>query len=235
MFENITRFIHDKRCISCGTNFYYPSLKLICPSCIKLITPLDEKKGTKCRICNSYLYESSVDICYSCINQTYQFKKNTSLYYYNNPIIKELVHLLKFTSDTSAVFDISFLLKDKIQNYISIRKYDIITITPVSRKTMKKRGFNQVALILNLCKVDFIEILIRREHEERQSELTAEERKEKIVGQFDLIKNRKNLIKNKNILLVDDIFTTGNTVNEISKILIKNGAVSVDILTFFKD
>jgi len=235
MFKSIKRYITRRRCISCGSTFCHQEFRLICPSCIKLIVPIDKKKGTKCRICNSYLYESSADICYSCLNQSYQFTKNTSIYYYNNPIIKELVHSLKFLSNTSAAYDISLLLKDKIQNYLSNKKYDIITITPISRKALRKRGFNQVALILNLCKVNFTEIFTRKEHKKHQSELTAEERKEKIIGQFELIKDKANLVKNKNVLLIDDIFTTGNTANEISGVLIKNLAKSVDVLTFFKD
>ena len=59
--------------------------------------------------------------------------------------------------------------------------------------------------------------------------MKATERKRNVAGAFG-IKN-KHLIKDKNILLIDDVFTTGATINECSKILLKNGAAKVFVLT----
>ena len=145
------------------------------------------------------------------------------------------MHQFKFNSNRLAGLDISDILKYEIQNYLNANSYDDLIIAPLSRESLRKRGFNQVEYILEKCKIDFKNILIREKHSKHQSELTAEERKDWIKGQFKIGKESIELIKGKSLLLIDDIFTTGNTANEISTVLMNNGASLVDILTFFKD
>ena len=67
-----------------------------------------------------------------------------------------------------------------------------------------------------------------------QAGLDKDKRKTNLVGAFDIIKENKKLIKNKKILLIDDVFTTGSTVNECAKMLKKHGADSVFVLTIAK-
>ncbi len=119
---------------------------------------------------------------------------------------------------------VNFLLKNK-KIFENIKNYDTIIPVPISKKRLKERGYNQSFLIskkiaektnldiLNNC-------LIKTKNIIEQSKLNKEDRTENIRGAYEL--QNKELIYNKKILLVDDIYTTGSTVNECCKTL-KNG------------
>lgn len=119
-----------------------------------------------------------------------------------------------------------------------IRKYnidaDIIIAVPISKERLRERGYNQSAVIAKkvseFTKIKYKEdILIKNKNNLRQSELKLNERKENVKDAYS-IKNIEN-IKNKKIILIDDIFTTGATLNECSKILKQNGARKVIAIT----
>ena len=119
-----------------------------------------------------------------------------------------------------------------------IKKYDIIMPIPISKKRKKQRGYNQSALIArNLAKTLNIEykenVLVKIKDNKPQSELGQNERSDNVKGVYDL-KNKKQ-IYHKQILIVDDIFTTGSTANECAKVLKENNTNSVGIFTLAKD
>ena len=108
----------------------------------------------------------------------------------------------------------------------------------ISKKRYKERGYNQSYLIAKeIAKNTDLEILnnclIKTKNIIEQSKLNKEERKINIQGVYE-IKNSA-LIKNKKILLIDDIYTTGSTVNECSKILNKEKTNKIGVLTIAKD
>lgn len=131
----------------------------------------------------------------------------------------------------------NYLFKNK--NLLEIIKnYDTIIPVPISKKRMKERGYNQSLLIAKeLSKKLEIEIcnncLYKTKNIIEQSKLNKEERNKNIVGVYKL-KNKEKLL-NKKILIFDDIFTTGNTVNECSKMLLQSNPNKIGILTLAKD
>ena len=109
---------------------------------------------------------------------------------------------------------------------------------PISKKRKFERGYNQSSLfikeIAKIMKLNYKEnILIKIKDNNPQSKLGKEDRIKNVENVYFLKKKEK--IINKKVLLVDDIFTTGNTVNECAKILINAKAKEVDILTIAKD
>ena len=111
---------------------------------------------------------------------------------------------------------------------------DLIIGVPLHRFRHIKRKYNQAGVLAKrLAEKSHIPyhstILIRKRATVSQGHMKAAERKRNVAGAFG-IKN-KHLIKDKNILLIDDVFTTGATINECSKILLKNGAAKVFVLT----
>ena len=119
-----------------------------------------------------------------------------------------------------------------------LKKYDIIIPVPISKKRKLTRGYNQSYLIAKeIAKMLNIKlennILIKTKDIKAQSGLTKKERAINIKNAF-MVKNIDKL-KNKNILLFDDIYTTGSTVNECARILKEAGANRVGILTIAKD
>ena len=113
--------------------------------------------------------------------------------------------------------------------------FDYILYVPLHKKRECKRGFNQSKIIANqLGKelgVEVLDILERSKNTRRLFELDEKERKQELKNVFKISKDIENY-RNKNVLLIDDIFTTGSTVNEISKLLKLNGINEVYIFTF---
>ncbi len=226
------------KCFSCGRkliNNTNKSLKfnMICPDCTGTIKPIHQEGGKKCKKCCDELYISNLDYCYNCSRTDYSFKSNTSLFYYKDPIIQKLMQLFKFKSNLYAGNDLYLIIKPEIDKFFIEKDYDIVLITPLSKESYKIRGFNQVEFLLKKCGIPFMDSLIRKKHKKHQSELSANERREWIKGQFDFKTNFD--FTGKSVIIIDDIFTTGNTVNEISSIVKNNLAETVDVLTFFKD
>lgn len=119
-----------------------------------------------------------------------------------------------------------------------IQNYDVILPVPISTGRYKTRGYNQSFLIAkDLSKNLDIKLvnncLFKTKNIIEQSKLNKEERFQNIEGVYKL-KNEK-LLENKKVLIFDDIFTTGSTVNECSKILLQANPKKIGVLTIAKD
>ena len=153
-------------------------------------------------------------------------------------IVRKTIINYKF-NDKSYIYKTlsNYILKN--ENFVEkIKSYDIIIPVPISKKRNKERGYNQSELIAReISKMTQVmintKILYKKINIVPQSTLNKEEREQNIKNAYS-IKNEKN-IQNKKILLFDDIYTTGSTVNECSKILKENGAKEIGILTLAKD
>jgi len=132
---------------------------------------------------------------------------------------------------------VNFLLNNR-KIFENIKTYDTIIPVPISKKRLKTRGYNQSYLIAkeiaNQTNLELVNnCLIKTKNIVEQSKLNKEERKQNIQGVYEL-KNKK-LVKNKKILLIDDIYTTGSTVNECSKILSQGEPTEIGVLVLAKD
>ena len=112
--------------------------------------------------------------------------------------------------------------------------YDIIGAVPIHKKREKDRGYNQSELIAkeiakNTPNIEYKNILKKLKNNHRQSELKMEERLKNVKNVYDV--QNKEIIQNKRIILFDDVYTTGSTVNECSKVLKENGAKEILVLT----
>lgn len=119
-----------------------------------------------------------------------------------------------------------------------LKKYDIIVAVPIHKKRKNKRGYNQTELITrDIAKKINIEfksnLLIKSKNTIPQSKLNKIDRIKNVQNAF--LVNKKIDIKNKNIVIIDDIYTTGSTLNECSKILKHAGANKIGIFTIAKD
>ena len=138
--------------------------------------------------------------------------------------------------------DYSYLYKffsEIIINNCNLKNnYDIIVSVPIHKKRKQTRGYNQSELIakeiakkLNIKYTN--NVLIKTIDTVPQSTLSQSQRTSNVLRIYKVINSQ--IIKDKNILLIDDIYTTGSTVNECSKVLKQNGAKLVDVLTIAKD
>lgn len=118
------------------------------------------------------------------------------------------------------------------------KKIDKIIPVPISKKRYKERGYNQSLLIANeISKQTNLELvnncLIKTKNIIEQSKLNKEDRQQNIQGVYSI--QNEEIITNKKVLLIDDIYTTGSTVNECSKILQQARPERIGVLVLAKD
>ena len=113
---------------------------------------------------------------------------------------------------------------------------DIIVPVPLHYFRFVQRRFNQSALLAQaISKKTLIkhrpDIIKRKRYTISQTGLTRSQRAKNVKGAFNISERAKKIIKGKNILLIDDVMTTGSTVEQCAKILLRSGAMQVNVLT----
>jgi ComF family protein len=144
--------------------------------------------------------------------------------------LKNSLKRFKFSNKPSYYRAFGKLLALKIENTMQIDRLDMVVPVPLHRNRQKERGYNQSRLIAECAskylKVQFVSnILVKTTESESQSILNRDQRLSNVEGVFKVI-NEENIYK-KNILIVDDIITTGSTINQCSKVLKQAGADGV--------
>jgi len=215
--EFFLRLLFPARCICCGIVLPVNVQTEICGECEKDIKYLAEFV----RVCPAS----------SCINRIY------SVFEYAGGI-RKAVHRLKFGEtprNASVLVDLSYPLLENFLNeqsgYKFFSKYDIIVPAPLHPKRKRQRGYNQSELVAARLsyhmKIPVLKnVLVKRVNTVPQSRLTREERLKNLVGVFDVTK--PELICGRRILLVDDIMTTGSTLEQCARMLADAGAADID-------
>lgn len=202
-------------------------IKIIYRSVLKIIYPNNDR----CIICDDMTYEG---ICYKCRNKIVVcHNKNELCIGYYSGVLRELILRFKYNKDFNSAEVLIELINEKVKE---VDKDFILTYIPIGEKSMRTRGFNQCEYIakeigfINNLKVQ--ETLKKVKETEIQKTLKKEERLKNIVGAFGIIDS--DSIKNKKFILIDDVITTGATIEEGRKVLKEAGAKEIKILTLAK-
>jgi len=239
IFISIKNFLLDllfpKFCISCGKEGSY-----LCQDCFSLIDILERQY---CPFCPQPKVVIDGKTCNFCKRS----KSLNGLYCaasYNNFIVKKLINQFKYepyikelSKPLSFLIIAHFINLNKVENFqdFTPRFFQksggfILVPIPLHKKKLKKRGFNQASEIAKelsrILKIPFFDnILIKIKQTPAQMELKKEEREKNIKGIF--LCQKPETIQRRKILLVDDVFTTGSTMEECAFILKKAGAKEV--------
>jgi len=218
--------IFPARCIACKKL----SRDQICDNCMKEIKLINEPI---CKICGKpHDKHFQGNYCHDCyLRKTpYDLARSVTIY---EGIIKEALHKYKFENkhSLSDIFGRTLNAYLDHQKDMDISKIDMIIPVPLSRGKEKEREYNQAQLLAEeISKHTGIEldnsILKRKRETTPQFELSREERLNNLKDAFEA-----DPVKNKVILLIDDIYTTGTTIAESSKALKSAGAAKVFVLT----
>lgn len=202
--------------------------------------------GTTCLRCGKPLSDRNPrEICFNCIENPHQFDRGHCCSEYGS-IERSIIFALKYKSHTEIAPTIAEIMYDRMQSIYpnwGPEYYDYIIPIPMFRGKRLIRGYNQAELIsTELSKLSGIshrpDILIRTKDSKAMRGLEPDKRKNAIQGAFsisdgNLISRSDSLeIVGKRILLIDDIYTTGATIDEASKVLRKAGASRIDFLSF---
>lgn len=210
--------------------------KIIFPQCCLICGKI--LPNFLCQECKKELYEKAIFKIENNKNKQLYFEKHIYIFMYKDKI-RNLILGYKFNEKSYLykIFSKIIIKNEKICGIL--KKYDIIIPVPIHKKRKKQRGYNQSELIAreiahNIQNLEYQNnILEKTKNTKPQSTLRQKQRRENAQNVYKLLNKEK--INNKKIIIFDDIYTTGSTVNEVSKILKQNGAKEIIILTIAKD
>jgi len=171
-------------------------------------------------------------VCDRCPYSKWNFTRARAALAYDG-LVTGLVLRLKYNSEGDVARFVAPLLAEAVKEHNI--KADVIVAVPLAPKRAKERGFNQAGLIARelskLIEVPVVEdFVVRVRDTKAQKKMTLEERRENLHGAFE-IRPPYSVIKGKCVLLVDDVFTTGSTVDECSRVMKKAKPKSIEVLT----
>lgn len=215
-------------------------------------TILDMIYPQVCGICGKVARKSICNKCRIRLKNEFKFEKvdysedtekNFKEHYYffkYADLIRQQILDLKFHEKPYVGKTITYFLKENKKDLKILEKYDIITVVPVSIGRKKERGYNQSTIlakeISRIIERPFIEnVLYKIKNTVPQSTLNKEQREQNAKGVYKV--NNIQKIYNKKILIFDDIYTTGSTLNECAKVLIEQGIKKeqIGVMTIAKD
>lgn len=220
-------------CASCGIALTDDPVPFFCRTCWASIHPL---KGPSCPRCGRpfsspvALRYSPEHLCGDCRRQRPAFTQAWSLYAYDGAL-GEAIRLFKYRGKVTLCKALTTLMKAAWRD---IRDLDVVVPVPLHPTRLREREFNQALLIADqVCRWLHVPIsydnLIRIRATEPQTQLSQAERRMNLRRSFALRQPAE--VAEKRTLLVDDVFTTGTTVNECAKALRKAGSADVYVVT----
>lgn len=209
-----------------------PSSYYLCNNCLAGLTPITHPICTICG--HPFLTSIGQDhLCENCLRKKPWYDFLRSPYLYSGPLM-ESIQRFKYNSETHLTSSLGELLSNFAREWIPNPKDFLIVPVPLHRCRLRERGFNQSLLLARVLSsdlgapLDYLS-LIRKRNTRAQTGLKKEERKKNVKDAFSI--TYPLIIKNKKIILVDDVFTTGYTLNECSRTLKKSGATTIICLT----
>lgn len=216
------RLLYPNRCAYCGA--------------------LLEPDQLRCAACERELEGIGTDICVFCgkRREDCDCKKHKNEYcaiaapFYYAGLPKSAVARVKFSDRLTGIQEMAFQMETVISTFYTSVAFDAVSFVPATKKKDAERGCNLAgalaALIAQEMKIELFDCLEKLYENEEQHKLNFKERKGNVSGVFQVKENMD--VSDKTILLIDDVKTTGSTLNECAKMLNIFGAKAVWACTF---
>lgn len=219
---NIFKFILDlffpRKCLECGEGTGY-----VCDRCKRHIFPLTVQKCPTCKRPNIF-----GKFCSSWCNKGFYFDQLLVCSTYEKEgLFQKLMVRFKYKFSEELADFFGNILIERFEDFKKLLHCcDMIIVpVPVHKKKLKIRGFNQAKLLAEkLSKFEVWDCLYRKKFRPDQAKLNRKERLVNLIDSIDLKEEFRDKLKEKIVLLIDDVVTTGSTLNECSKVLKRNGA-----------
>ncbi len=234
--EPLITFIYPAACRSCRILIGIGQVPYICDECWAKVEWIEPPWCQRCGIpvhAQDDLTANSPVICSECLANPPSFGKLRAAAFYE-PTLREAIHLLKYESKRVLAKHLIQLMQHHLPSDSSGEDYDLLLPIPLHKKRYRKRRFNQSDLIAagvsNRWNVPVRkDVLVRVKNTVALSRLTSQaERVETINGAFDV--RFPESVQDKRILLIDDIFTTGTTIDEAIRVLQPANPATIDVL-----
>jgi ComF family protein len=232
LLSAIGDIIFPPQCLACAEIMDPQARSVFCSSCLTKIRFIS---GSICPVCGIAFFDSPAEnhICGNCLTATPHFTEARAVASFET-VIMDTIHKFKYgrnivIGDGLGSFMAGYPFPD-----FDFSEYSMIIPVPLHIKKLRERRFNQSLLLARALgkkhkiPVNF-SLLKRHKFTLTQTGFNKDEREKNIKRAFTITDEEK--IAGKNIILVDDVYTTGATVNECSKILKKGGAKDIAVLT----
>jgi len=223
-------FMYPPRCSLCG--HYCADEEGICPDCLSQIHYIGRPLCIRCG--TPFSHEFATDhFCGECLTGKRYFSKARAVGLYNG-LFRKTLHRFKYQWRHCLATPLGTLMAKRMESFFSDGTYQYMVPVPLHPRRLRKRGFNQALVLARILSRAYrIPLdrnnLVRTRWTQSQVGLSERERKDNVRGAFAVLQSAR--IARRTILLLDDIYTSGSTVDECSKVLINAGARKVDVLT----
>jgi ComF family protein len=223
--------LYPRSCAGCGGESPSASGNL-CWECRSDIMPVHPPYCSLCgdpvggRIDHEY-------VCHFCSSVNPSFDLARSAAHYTGPVA-EMLKCFKYKRATWLAPDLATLLAAVADRHFDLDRIDVVTFVPLHRSRQRVREYNQSALLARelakrIGRRYMNGIIFRHRKTPSQTSLTAQQRISNVKGSFKI--RNESWLEGRRLLLVDDVMTTGATVNECAKTLKAGGAASVYVAT----
>ncbi len=231
MFSLLLSWMFPPHCLLCQKPLSTEDIPYLCR---RELSQLKKNTFHRCPIC---ALPQSLDqvSCKDCVGIEWFFKKIETLYLYEEPFSSLLIEF-KYSKKRFLIRMFEELLKNELEEIKeTYHSYDYLTFVPMFAEKEKERGFNQAQLIAEVvakeCKIPIKKKLIKRlkptlKTLSPQAKLNRKKRQQQLINAFGRGAEAK-VISDRKVLLIDDVVTTGSTVNECAKKLKELGAKEV--------
>ncbi|MGE4560526.1 MAG: ComF family protein [Desulfobulbus sp.] len=216
-------------CLGCSRRLDHSRPPLFCAECRARLVFIG---SPFCPCCGTPHATGADHLCGTCLQNKYAFDLARSLLLYQPPTA-ELILRLKFSGQLSGLRTLGTLTAGSAC-LADLTPPDYIVPVPLHARRLRRRGFNQATLLAQSCFPQWqgrirLHVLNRNRLAAPQSQLTGKERRDNLKQAFTL--RPGVVLEGKTILLVDDVLTTGSTVNECAKVLRRGGAKRIEVFT----
>ena len=232
LYNDVCDIIYPPQCMACAEIISPPKSQIFCAACQEKISFIT---GSICPICGIPFWGSPAGshICGNCLENKPFYNQARSVAGFET-VIMDTIHKFKYGRSISLGNVLGSFMADFSFPNFDFSEYSLLIPVPLHIKRLRERGFNQSLLLAKelgkkyKLPVNF-SLLKRCKFTLTQTGLNKSEREKNIKGAFAVADKKK--IAGENIILIDDVYTTGATINECAQILLKAGAQKVAALT----
>lgn len=226
--EHLLDWFFPRRCVFCD-DLLKSGEKYLCRKCrVRMPSPIQEPR---CKRCGKPLVVNEQEYCYDCLEYEQKYDRGIGIFTYQDPM-KQALMRLKFKGRKEYGEFLGRLMCIYGEEFIKQIRPQVILPVPVHRKKLRARGYNQAEVLARVISSGFsipirTDLVLRKKFTKAQKELNRKERKKNLEQAF-CVKPEAGLYKK--VLLVDDIYTTGSTINAIAGKLKQEGVKEVYFL-----
>lgn len=227
--EYVLNMVYPRRCALCH-EIAMPKGQLVCPGCYTKVSVIQEPK---CKYCGKKLMVEEQECCFDCSKREHTwFEQGVALWDYTDTMRTSIAKFKYHARREYADFYAQEFVRE-YADYMERLELDAIIPVPVHWTRYIQRGYNQAEVLADRIgrKIGvpvYSDLLLRKRKTIAQKQLDDHQRAHNLEGAFMIAKNYINSMDGLNsIMIIDDIYTTGSTINACAKTLKKTGVRSV--------